>query len=357
MLKKLQIKNFRTHELLNMEFSPYVNVIWGLPGSGKTNILRAIDWITTNKPKFERVHSHFAKDGSTSVELILDNGVVKLEKTSKSNEFTLDNKQSFSFTGSSVPEPIAQLLNLNEINISKQLDQHFLICSTPGDVGKTINRITKIEKIDNWISKLITLANKTKWKIESLESECDTLDKQLLFYKGIESIEKEITLFEKLSKQYEDLQNKISYIFNTSERLKVLQDRIDKLQELDMDTHMKELSGLVATHEKNLDDYMILQFKKDTYRKTLLKKQKLESLISEIHMDGLDELIKEMKDKTKLCYHLQSFTVLNQTLFTKQEKLKVLKEEYISGIKKLGICPICQNSISIKHIKELEASL
>ena len=357
MLKQLIGKNFRTHEDLDMEFSPFVNVIWGLPGSGKTNILRMIDWIATNKPAFKRVHSHFAKDGETTGELIFDNGSVKLTKNSKSEEFLLNKRKSFSVTNRSIPEPIARLINMGEINFSFQLDQHFLITSTPGDVGKTINRITKIEKIDSWVSKLTTLSNKTKDRIELLESECKVLDKEYHQYDGIEDVEKEINLFNALSEKSEELQERIDHITQCSDRMKILSKRITELQELDMDTRMKELSVLIQTCEQNQDSYMSLESKRQTYRKTLLKKQQLEALIKDIHIEGFEELLQELQDKDKLRYHLQSFAVLSQTLFTKKEKLKVLKAGYINAVIELGTCPICQNTISPKHIKELEMTL
>ena len=102
MLKKIKIKNFRSHELLDLEFHKGVNVIYGLGQSGKTNIIRAINWVVNNRPSGFNMHSHFAEDGKTSVELTFDNGVVKLSKTSKLTTYSLNKDTKFSYTGKSV---------------------------------------------------------------------------------------------------------------------------------------------------------------------------------------------------------------------------------------------------------------
>ena len=127
MLKSLKAKNFRTHESLDMEFVPGVNVIYGLPQSGKTNILRMINWVVHNRPSGFNMHSHFAKDEKTEVELTFDNGAVNLTKTSKLTTYSASDGSSYSYTGKSVPEPLAALMNLSEININNQLDAPFLI--------------------------------------------------------------------------------------------------------------------------------------------------------------------------------------------------------------------------------------
>ena len=167
MIKSVKLHNFRSHENTILEFHPGVNVIYGLGQSGKTNIIRAINWVVRNRPSGFNMHSHFAQDEETSVELILDNGIVNLSKTAKKIVYSIAHVGSYSYIGGSVPEPITQLLNINEINISNQLDTPFLITDSPGEVGKVINRITKIEQVDSWISKLTTKANATKAKVDA----------------------------------------------------------------------------------------------------------------------------------------------------------------------------------------------
>ena len=357
MLKNLLLKNFRSHEKLDMEFHPGVNVIWGLPGSGKTNIIRGIDWVVTDKPKYEKVHSHFAKekDKETSVEMVFDDGRVKLTKTPSTNEYSSDKSGSFSFTNQSVPTPIAHFLNINEINIGKQLDSHFLITATPGDAGQTINRITKIEKMDEWISKLTTKSNKTKWGFESLEAECETLEKELRQYDGLDELENQINEYTEICDTGSKLDQDIRYLESSISEMNTLLTNIQKLSSLNLETDLLELVMMVQQHKDEDAEYLYLEKAVPLYRSILIKKNNADKLISEINLDGLEEMIQKTDEES--IQLLQEFISTEASFRMKSNEHAEKKKQYIQLIERLGVCPICQNKISPKHIKELEADL
>jgi len=359
MLKKLLIKNFRTHEDVALDFHPGVNVIWGIGGSGKTNLLRAIDWVVTNKPKYENVHSHFTNDPETSVTLVMDNGVAVLAKTPKKNEYVLDYKSSFSYTGATVPIPIAHLLNITEVNVNKQLDPHFLITSTPGDVGKTINRITKIEKIDEWISSLTTMSNKSKWSLDSTQEEIEVLEHELKHFDGIEELEQEIDLYQSIDLQINSIKEDIRYIKHTSSLLEQLQDRLDSIEIdiTDIAHHMAEFDQLVKTCQDKKQTFVDVTRKVKQYRSLLSKKHNIEEIVSSINLDEIVDTITELKIRHEAMTQLNLYIRMYEQETYLNNRMDNLKSEYISAVKKLGTCPICQNTISPKHIKELEATL
>jgi hypothetical protein len=331
-----------------------------LPGSGKTNILRAVDWIVTNKPKFERVHSHFSKDGNTSVTLEFDNGVAELIKTSKTNKFIIDNKQSFSFTGATVPEPIAKLLNMNEINISKQLDPHFLITSTPGDIGKTINRITKIEKIDSWISKLTTISNKTKWRVEELESDCVEIEKEISQYDGVEDLEKEITQYEKLCIQFDVTHTLLENLKRITKSLKFLNERISELQNLDegLNAEFGYLKMIIQTQELVQERIVGLSSIYQQLQVVLKKQHRINDiLLEEENLEGMDELLKDIEEKSAFQRAILQWDEYEYQIKVLTSTLGFKKKAYLDAIEELGVCPVCQNQISLEHIHNLGASL
>lgn len=48
-IKKLEARNFRNYEALNASLSPGINVFYGDNGSGKTNVIEALYWLSFAK--------------------------------------------------------------------------------------------------------------------------------------------------------------------------------------------------------------------------------------------------------------------------------------------------------------------
>ena len=48
-IKQLSLMNFRNYENLDLEFSPFLNIVYGLNGSGKTNLIEAIYLLSLTK--------------------------------------------------------------------------------------------------------------------------------------------------------------------------------------------------------------------------------------------------------------------------------------------------------------------
>ncbi|MDZ7607541.1 MAG: AAA family ATPase [Cyclobacteriaceae bacterium] len=51
-LEKLYLANFKNYEEVNIRFSPSINVLAGENGSGKTNLLEAIHFLSATKSAF-----------------------------------------------------------------------------------------------------------------------------------------------------------------------------------------------------------------------------------------------------------------------------------------------------------------
>jgi len=359
MLKKIKIKDFRSHENVELEFHPGVNVIYGLGQSGKTNILRAINWVVNNRPSGFNMHSHFSDDDSTMVELTLDNGSVCLSKTSKLTTYSIVNGSSYSYTGKSVPEPIVNLLNISEINISNQLDAPFLITDSPGEVGKVINRITKIEQVDSWISKLTTLSNSTKAKLDVCISNVLNLEQELSKYDGLEELEKKINYLGKLDIIIESQTKKYQSLRSIIQQHKELEQKINQID-------MKGLWILIKREDKFND---IIQTLKSRWEGIFKLKKSItiqEKKIDEFQLivNNLDPKIQyliktkqDIVDAKQKSEQLNLFLNKNLKVNNLKIKMKEVKKEYINGIKELKICPLCQNTMSTKHIKELEKNL
>lgn len=203
MIKKISLKNFRSHADTELEFSPGVNVIVGLPNKGKTNILRALQWVFFNRPLGQRVRSKFTTK-ATRVGVEVDDVEVSLVLGKKGKRYEVKRRgevRRYKAVGSSVPDVVTGAFNLSEVSIQKQLDTPFLITSSGADISKTFNRITRLEKVDVWLKRLnsrLLSKGKEKGLLEGQVREKKERVKQL---KGIQELQEKLESILKLERR------------------------------------------------------------------------------------------------------------------------------------------------------------
>lgn len=150
MIDFIKIRNFQTHEKLTVELDPLVTTITGSSDIGKSSIIRALKWVTSNRP----TGNAFIRYGSdeTAVKIEVDGKLITRRKSSAENSYDLDGKKFKAF-GSDVPSEIVTLLNLDEVNFQGQHDSPWWFMRTPGEVSRELNQIINLGLIDS------TLAN------------------------------------------------------------------------------------------------------------------------------------------------------------------------------------------------------
>lgn len=181
MIKKIRIQNFQSHKDSTIEFSDKDTVIVGSSDSGKSAVLRALEFVRANRP----LGTSFIRTGANApcrVELTVSkNGqdiVIVHQKTTKANTYTV-NGEEYTAIGSDVPDSVKELLNLTDINVQKQLDQHFLVLDSPGKVAGYINSITKLEDADMVQTILNRRIRESNQKQEDIKNEIrDVQEKQ-----------------------------------------------------------------------------------------------------------------------------------------------------------------------------------
>lgn len=158
MIKSVKIQNFQSHEDTTINFAPGTTAIIGTSDSGKSAVIRALNWIRTNRPLGTSFINRTA-NSPCRVELTLDKDgqevVIVRQKTSKDTGFYEINGERFKALRSDVPEPVLEALSLSDLNVQRQLDQHFLVLDSPGRVAQVVNSITKIEDADKVLAEII----------------------------------------------------------------------------------------------------------------------------------------------------------------------------------------------------------
>jgi DNA repair exonuclease SbcCD ATPase subunit len=178
-LKKLRVLNYQSHRDSELTFSPGVNIILGDPQSGKSALLRAFMWLATNRPLGARLRSTFAGKGEdTVVSAEFGDHAVTHTRGPGGSTYYVDG-ESFKGFGDGMPETVLKALNLNELNVQPQLEPFFLITSSPQEIARAINRITRLEKVDDeWMPKLTRLIGELRTLGRALSEDVATLERR-----------------------------------------------------------------------------------------------------------------------------------------------------------------------------------
>ena len=258
MIQKLSIENFQSHKNTQLVFDPGVNVIVGASDSGKTAIIRALRWVTWNRPSGDSFRSSWG--GDTRVEVSLDNTSV-IRKKGTGNEYEA-NDIRFQAFGADVPEEVRSILNLNEINLQSQFDQPFLLTSSPGEVANHFNKIAHLDKINTSI-KLVQ-----RWSGE-IEQSIKT-DSRLL-QKAEEDLE-EFTFLAKAEIELEVLehmQSELTQFTNAKVRLQQIIKSVHQTKEL-----IESKSELIPA-ETIVQSLLVLYEQKEQLQKQLITLNKI----------------------------------------------------------------------------------
>jgi exonuclease SbcC len=256
MIKRLQLKNFQGHEDSELEFSPGLNIITGPSDNGKSSIIRAIEWVRSNRPK----GSEFIRIGkrSATVEVETENVLITRERDDKSTGsysiITEDMEDEFSVVGSDVPVPVITALNLSDINIQLQLDGHFLILDTPGKCAAYLNEITKLDKLSNAVAKLKSMKLSETTNQQQIKKELDEVNEYL--DSGILNFHLVLETLYNDCIQIDNEINELRMKVNTVQRLVNQNDELEKTQIDDED--LNGINDILNEFSIEMKEYGIL---------------------------------------------------------------------------------------------------
>ena len=146
---KLTLINFQKHEHETFDLSSPIVSFSGRTNAGKSSVLRALRWLCLNQPRGD---AWALRWGAKEVKVILEiDGHTITRSSGQANLYNLDGKDFKAF-GADVPDPIAKILNVDEINFSNQMDSPFWFSLTPGECAKELNRIVRLDKIDETLA-------------------------------------------------------------------------------------------------------------------------------------------------------------------------------------------------------------
>jgi DNA repair exonuclease SbcCD ATPase subunit len=368
MIKSLHIENWQSHKDTTLNLCDGVNVITGVPNSGKTAILRALLWLIENRPSgASQYMPTFAGDKCRSkVEVTLgDDATISLTKElriTKKGERVVEetsyaiNEHEFSGTGTNVPDQVAEALNFDELNIQRQLDSPFVLSSSAGEIARLINRITHLEDVDVWISTITTRINTLKQKGELLGTDIKGIETRLEQYNNLPSLERIVEQCSKRDERLKKIFLKISKLDKHIEDLITYQNKIGFIQsKLRAEKYFIRIGTLV-------DKLKIIMSGMELISSLNSLQVKIDSV--RVRVNTLGPVVSELQ-RLRVCLEkipIQNLASIITSLSNLTKKYKetgtsctIQKEAYLAELKKQKICPVCLSPINndiMKHIEE-----
>jgi len=247
MIESTELINFRSWKNALIEFCPGVNVITGENDSGKTNILRGINWVANNRPSGEDVRSNWG--GDTISRLTLKNGnespptIERFRSDSENLYKIVGQKEPFRSFGQGVPESISKILNFNSVNIQFQLEGPFLLGKSSADVAKYYNEAVNLEIIDRSIANIARTLRTERGELAKLKGDQESQTKKLKEFDWLTEAEKGLIKLEKMQVIIRRLESEYTSLSGLASDLKIRNEEYNKLNEITK--HEKSVRDLI----------------------------------------------------------------------------------------------------------------
>lgn len=411
MILSISVVGFQSYaKPVKIDLSDKLTAIIGDTDTGKTAIIRAIYKLLLNRPLNADYKNWNAK--FYEIEITTDKGVVTFHSSDKDNYYQIDHSDDKVYRGygKGVPD-LSSVIRVDERNIQLQLDPHFLILRSGGEIARSINVIGKLDSITQLVQMYKTKLNTTNTSISTNETLLSDYKKELESFPDIVKLRERIDNNKLLSKRIQEvydilvrlseintqisllserlLYNKnllkkmimidsldISYLSNISEKIEILENinnsiypiitrinnnsitvdkliPIDSLNTIEIDKNIKKISDLSTLLSSIVP----------------IKNRINENLNLYTFYHNIDNLNFSKLDT--ILQHINSFSVIknnidtcNSSIYNKSDKLDdinieigTLAEKFVELAGDLGECPLCYSPINSEHVSEIRNKL
>lgn len=354
MLKSIVIKNFQSHKKTIIKLVKGVNVIIGKSQAGKTAILRALNIVRTNRPSGSRFVRHGENEVLTTIRT-MEGDKVSLKKTPTERIYIV-NDSKFRKFGTAVPEEVSEVLRMSDVNIQSQLDSPFLVTSTGGEVTKTINRITKAEKVDKWVK----IANKnvndlTREKTTTFE-DIKKARRELKVLKDLPDIASEVGKVELKLSEERRATNKWNDLDNNIPKL---ERREKELQQIESICNLRLTFERVfdCIHEKDETKTDVLMANSFIYQNSRMKKIGITISRLQKEMGIYTHIDQRIVGINETIEHIESFMEEMSKLRVVNKKVGILRQSYLDKMKEEKVCPTCFGEVNTKVLERIKSEI
>jgi len=375
MIKKICIRNFQSHENSEIIFHPNFNAIIGPTNSGKSSIVRALNFLFFNEPWNQ---SFMRNNKKVIIDAVINETKLRRIKSDKDNYISLISEKNkipeceFNNFGYKMPMEIVDFTKLYFIeldegqkinmNIVNQFERIFLLNDSGAIRAKFIHKLSGIHIIDNILRDTNKDIKELNMNIKNKNEQLNKLKKdlELLYYVNIKK------------KKMEDINNKIKILKENIDKINKLEDLYDKILKWRQDKEkiveqIEKLNKINFYLIDKLEDYEVkinrLKEIKENYielikkyKKIDEKKQKFENIDFKL-INILENYKNEMDVLEKLNIEIENFEKNLQNVYIHYNNIlrefSNNKEKYKIELKKKKNCPICNSLLNNEKIEEI----
>ena len=193
MLNKIALRNFQCHKSLVLELDKVTTLV-GPSDSGKTAVLRALDWLCFNRGRTALL----LRRGAPDVTVVAEVDGHQVVRTTKGNAYALDSAV-FTAIGRNIPPEVSALLKMSDDNIQRQHDYLFWFTQTGAGLVSCLNRVVDLTKLENWVSGGVSEERTLKTRLGYLTSRKEELTAEYTVLDKYRTIAAELKLLEDAS--------------------------------------------------------------------------------------------------------------------------------------------------------------
>lgn len=238
-ISNVKLNNFQKHRSRVIKLDPKLTVITGESETGKSCFLRGQFWLMFNRPNTKRIITH-GESRCRVIWTLSDGTKITRQRDKKQNIYVIDGKKLKAFK-TNVPQPVADALQVTDVNVQKQIQTHFWFLLSPSKVGQELNKIINLDLIDSSLSKIAALVRKTKTEVEICEERLSDARSQVKDLSWVPAALKAYAAIEDVKRRHARIASRLALLRSLKSTLADCREKL------------KESEGAIVASQKLLD--------------------------------------------------------------------------------------------------------
>lgn len=257
MIDKIELHNFQCHKTLLLELDKVTTLV-GPSDSGKTAVLRAIDWVCFNRGRTALL----LRRGAETVSAVLHVDGHRVTRTTDGNAYYVD-RTLFNAIGRNIPNEVLSLLKMSEDNVQRQHDYLFWFTATGSTLVSNLNRVVDLTKLESWVKTGVSKERQFKERANYLSKRQAELDEERTSLKNYRDIDADLVVLEQECAEIDDKQARKVALDTLLADLTNVDDEMAKNKDLvgDLSSMLVDCEALTeATHYSIALNDILLQY-------------------------------------------------------------------------------------------------